>query len=100
VPPGTNLAPVSVPGLFLCRCGDGKGGSHPFDVDVRCHVFAERWLGEEGSLLHPVEPQYLSDRSAPITSVQTATAASTIEPSASLILSEYRRVFRMCEVKD
>ena len=43
------LSPVSVPGLFPCRCGDGKGGSHPFDVEVRCHVFAERWLGEEGS---------------------------------------------------
>jgi hypothetical protein len=48
--PQPHSAPVSVPGRFLCRCGDGNGGSHPFDVEVRCHVFAERWLGEEGSL--------------------------------------------------
>ena len=49
---------------------------------------------------HPVQAEYLSDRSAPIIPVPDATVANTIEPLASLISIEYRRVFRMCEVKN
>jgi hypothetical protein len=64
--PRRNSAPVSVPGLFLCRRGDGKGGGHPFDVEVRCRVLAVVW---GGSLQYPVEAQYLSNRNAPIISV-------------------------------
>ena len=48
--PRPNSAPVSVPGLFLCRCGDGKGGSHPFDVEVGCHVFARALARKGGNL--------------------------------------------------
>ena len=58
------LAAVSVPGLFLRRCGGGKGGSHPFDVEDRCYVLAvDR---KAGSLDDAVEAQYFSDCSAPI----------------------------------
>jgi hypothetical protein len=47
------LAAVSVSGLFLRRCGGGKGGSHPFDVDDRFYVLAVAWIAE--SLYDAVE---------------------------------------------
>ena len=60
----------------------------------------ERWLGKEGTSSTPSSRSILATAARRSCPSQTAAAASKIEPLASLILSEYRRVFRMCEVKD
>jgi hypothetical protein len=49
------LTAVSVSELLLSRCGGGKGGSHPFDVEDRCYVLAMGW--KAGNLYDAVEAQ-------------------------------------------
>ena len=58
------LGAVSVPELFLRRCGVGEGGRHPFAIEDRCNVLAV--VRKARSLYDAVEAQYFSDCSASI----------------------------------
>ena len=51
-----------VPGRFLLRCSDGRGGGHPFDVDDQCYVLAVDW--KAGRLYDVVEAQHFGEGSA------------------------------------
>ena len=74
---------------FLRRCGDGKGGSHPFDVDDQCYVLAVDW--KAGRLYDAVGAQYFGDCSARIIPVPDgrvfACASEGCEPNRSSVNS-------------
>ena len=61
--------------------------------------WTEQRLGKEGGSSTPSKRSILATAARRLCPSQSAAVANTIEPLASLISIQYRRVFRMCEVK-
>ena len=67
---------------------------------LRVDATSWQWSGKQGTSTTPSRRSILATAARRSSPSQAAAVASTTEPLASLIVIEYRRSFRMCEVKD